>query len=309
MADLFIGIDVSKAALDVATSAGGKSQASNDDQGISTLVVQLAQLQPTLVVIEATGGYQTAVVAALIVRKIPVAVVNPRQVRDFAKAVGKLAKTDAVDAEVLARFAQAVRPEPRQPPDEHTVAVEAIVTRRRQVVDMLTAERNRLAQGAERVRPSIEATIDFLEKQLADVDDDLDTAVRQSPAWREKDDLLRSVPGVGRVVATTLLCQLPELGRLNRKEVAALVGVAPFNRDSGTLRGRRMIWGGRAPVRSVLYMAAICATRFNPVIRGFYQRLLTAGKSKKLALVACMRKLLTDLNAMMRDSPPWQLPA
>jgi transposase len=280
-----------------------------DDKGISTLVAELAQSLPTLVVLEATGGYQTAVVAALIVRKIPVAVVNPRQVRDFAKAIGQLAKTDAVDAQVLTRFAQTVRPEPRQPPDEQTLALEAVLTRRRQVVDMITAERNRLAQSAKRVRPSIEATIEFLRKQLADIDNDLDTAIRESPVWREKEDLLRSVPGVGRIVATTLLCQLPELGRLNRKEVAALVGVAPFNRDSGTLRGRRAIWGGRASVRSVLWMAAVSASRFNPVIRGFYQRLLASGKVKKVALVACMRKLLTILNSMMRDSRSWQLPA
>jgi transposase len=282
---------------------------SNDDKGISTLVAELAQMQATLVVLEATGGYQTSVVAALIIRKIPVAVVNPRQVRDFAKALGKLAKTDAVDAEVLMRFAQAVRPEPRQPPDEHTLLVEAVLTRRRQVVEMLTAERNRLAQSAKRIRPSIEATIEFLRKQLDDINEDIDAAIRQSPVWREKEDLLRSVPGVGRIVATTLLCELPELGRLNRKEVAALVGVAPFNRDSGTLRGRRTIWGGRASVRSALFMAAVSASRFNPIIRGFYERLRAAGKLKKVALVACMRKLLTILNSMMRDSRPWQLPA
>jgi transposase len=309
MGDLFVGIDVSKATLDVALSTGARRQVSNDDKGISTLVAELAQSLPTLVVLEATGGYQTAVVAALIVRKIPVAVVNPRQVRDFAKAIGQLAKTDAVDAQVLTRFAQVVRPEPRQPPDEQTLALEAVLTRRRQVVDMITAERNRLAQSAKRIRPSIEATIEFLRKQLADIDNDLDTAIRESPVWREKEDLLRSVPGVGRIVATTLLCQLPELGRLNRKEVAALVGVAPFNRDSGTLRGRRAIWGGRASVRSVLWMAAVSASRFNPVIRGFYQRLLASGKVKKVALVACMRKLLTILNSMMRDSRSWQLPA
>jgi transposase len=309
MAELFVGIDVSKATLDVAVSTGASRQVVNDDPGIATLVAELAHLQPTLVVLEATGGYQAAVVAALVVRGIPVAVVNPRQVRDFAKALGKLAKTDAVDAQVLMRFAQSVRPEPRQPLDEHTLALDALLTRRRQVVEMLTAERNRLAQSVRRVRPSIEATIEFLRKQLSDINDDLDSAIRHSPVWREKEDLLRSVPGVGRIVATTLLCELPELGRLNRKEVAALVGVAPFNRDSGTLRGRRSIWGGRASVRSALFMAVVSASRFNPVIRSFYERLRAAGKLKKVALVACMRKLLTILNSMMRDSRPWQLPA
>jgi transposase len=306
---LFVGIDVSKAVLDVATSTGTERQVANDDSGIASLIAELSQLQTTLVVLEASGGYQSDVVAALIVRKIPVAVVNPRQVRDFAKAIGKLAKTDAIDAQVLVRFAQAVRPEPRQPPDEQTVALEAVLTRRRQVVEMLTAERNRLAKSAKRVRPSIEATIEFLSKQLADINEDLDSTIRQSPVWREKEDILRSVPGVGRIVATTLMCELPELGRLNRKEVAALVGIAPFNHDSGTLRGRRSIWGGRASVRTALFMAVVSASRFNPVIRSFYERLRAAGKIKKVALVACMRKLLTILNSMMRDSRPWQLPA
>jgi transposase len=309
MSELFVGIDVSKATLDVATTAGLKRQVENDENGITDLVAELATLRPTLVVLEATGGYQAGIVAALIVAKIPVAVVNPRQVRDFAKALGKLAKTDAIDAAVLARFAQAVRPAPRDPVDEETSALEALLTRRRQIVEMITAETNRLKQSAPTVRPSIQTTINFLRHQLGDINRDLDAAIRQSSVWREKEDLLRSVPGVGRVVATTLLCELPELGRLNRKQAAALVGVAPLNRDSGKMRGRRSIWGGRASVRAALYMAAVCASRHNPVIRSFYERLLAAGKRKKVALVACMRKLLTILNSMMRDSRPWLLPA
>jgi len=309
MSELFVGIDVSKSTLDVATSTGLERRVGNDETGIARLVAELDALRPTLVVLEATGGYQSAVVGALIVAKIAVAVVNPRQVRDFAKALGKLAKTDAIDAKVLARFAEAVRPEPRAPVDEQTRALEALLTRRRQIVEMLTAEANRRKQCAPTVQPSIDAVVTVLKQQLDDLDHDLQEAIRQSPVWRDKDDLLRSVPGVGRVVATTLLCELPELGRLNRKQAAALVGVAPLNRDSGTMRGHRSIWGGRASVRVALYMAALCATRCNPVIRRFYERLLAAGKLKKVALVACMRKLLTVLNSMMRDSRPWQLPA
>jgi transposase len=253
------------------------------------------------VVLEATGGYQAAVVAALVVAKVPVAVVNPRQVRDFAKALGRLAKTDALDAAVLARFGQVVRPEPRAPIDEATLALEALLTRRRQIVEMITAEGNRLKQSATSVRPSIKAHINWLKHELADINRNLDSAIRDSPVWRETEDLLRSTPGVGRVLATTVLSELPELGKLNRKQISALVGVAPLNRDSGTMRGRREIWGGRASVRSALYMATLAATKHNPVIRRFYERLCQAGKMKKVALVACMRKLLTILNAMMRD--------
>ncbi len=307
--DVFAGIDVSKATLDLATSTGRSLQVTNDEPGVATLIAELRKAPPTLVVLEATSGYQAVIVAALRVARIPVAVVNPRQVRDFAKALGKLAKTDAIDAAVLARFAEAVRPTPRDPVDEETAALEALLTRRRQVVEMITAETNRLRQSRPTVRPSIEATITFLRRQLADINRDLDTAIRNSPVWREKDDLLRSVPGVGRVVATTLLCELPELGRLNRKQAAALVGVAPFNRDSGKMRGRRSIFGGRASVRAALYMATLCASKRNPVISSFYDRLVAAGKRKKVALVACMRKLITILNSMMRDNTHWQLPA
>jgi transposase len=309
MSELFVGIDVSKANLDVATSTGVTRHVANEETAIAALVAELRGLCPTLVVLEATGGYQAGIVAALIVAKIPVAVVNPRQVRDFAKALGKLAKTDALDAAVLARFAQAVRPTPRAPLDEETTALEGLLTRRRQIVEMITAESNRLKQSIPTVRPSIQTTINFLRHQLGDINRELDTAIRQGPVWREKEDLLRSVPGVGRVVATTLLCELPELGRLNRKQAAALVGVAPLNRDSGTMRGGRSIWGGRASVRAALYMAALSARRHNPAIRSFYERLLAAGKRRKVALVACMRKLLTILNSMMRNSRRWQLPA
>jgi transposase len=309
MTELFVGIDVAKAALDVASSKGLKLKVANDDTAIAELVAQLSGLKPTLVVLEATGGYQAGIVAALVVAKIPVAVVNPRQVRDFAKALGKLAKTDAIDAAVLARFAEAVRPEARPPVDKETLALEALLTRRRQVVEMITAESNRLKQSQPAIRPSIQATINFLRRQLADLNRDLDEAIRNSPAWSDKQDLLRSVPGVGRIVATTLMCELPELGRLNRKQAAALVGVAPLNRDSGTMRGRRSIWGGRASVRTALYMATLIATRHNPVIRAFYGKLRAAGKLRKVAVVACMRKLLTILNSMVRDGRPWRLAA
>lgn len=234
------------------------------------------------------------------------AVVNPRQVRDFARATGKLAKTDAIDARVLALFAERVRPEPRRLPDEAGQALGALVTRRRQLLEMLTAEKNRLGSAARVLRKSIQRHIDWLNQELAKVDEDLGDMLRQSPLWREKDDLLRSVPGVGRVLSITLLAELPELGQLSAKQISALVGVAPLNRDSGTLRGRRSIWGGRAPVRAVLYMAALVATRYNPVIRAFYQRLLALGKAKKVALVACMRKLLIILNAILKHQTPWR---
>ncbi|HWE26498.1 MAG TPA: IS110 family transposase, partial [Polyangia bacterium] len=300
MAEIFVGIDVSKRTLDVATTAGSKRQVANDEVGIAALVDELSSLRPKLVVLEATGGYQAALVAALVVAKIPTAVINPRQARDFAKAIGKLAKTDAIDAAVLARFAEVVRPEPRTPVDAETAELDVLLTRRRQVVGMITAETNRLQQSAAKVRTRIKTHINFLRKELADINRELDEAIRKSPVWRENDDLLRSVPGVGRVLASTLLGELPELGKLNRKQMAALVGVAPLNRDSGMMRGKRRVWGGRASVRKALYMATLSATRSNPLIRRFYQRLCQLGKPKKVALVACMRKLLTILNSMMR---------
>lgn len=263
-----------------------------------------------MVVVEATGGYQAALVASLALAKLPTAVVNPRQVRDFAKATGQLAKTDAIDADVLAHFGEALRPEPKRLLDEQTLALEALITRRRQVVEMITAEKNRLPQSHKSLRAGIKSHINFLQRELQDIHRDLDGMLRQSPLWREQEDLLRTAKGVGRMTVATLFAELPELGKLDRKEIAALVGVAPMNRDSGAYRGKRRIWGGRASVRAALYMAALVATRHNPTIRAFYERLCAAGKPKKLALTACMRKLLTILNAMARTNTAWRaLPA
>jgi transposase len=303
----FIGIDVAKAQLEFAGRPSGETgTVANDEDGIHALVERCQALAATLVVCEATGGYEAALVAALATAGLPVVVANPRQVRDFAKATGQLAKTDTIDAQVLALFAERVRPAPRPLPDETAQALDALLTRRRQLVEMLTAERNRLLVARPTVRRDLQQHIRFLERRLREADDDLHTAVKASPAWRVKDDLLQSVPGVGRVVSLTLLAELPELGRLSHKEIAALVGVAPLNRDSGTLRGKRLIYGGRAPVRAVLYMAALVASKCNPVIRAFYQRLRAAGKPAKVALTACMRKLLIILNAIARRGTPWQ---
>ena len=308
MRELFVGVDVAKAELVVACRPEGAGwTASNDAEGIAATVARLRSLAPRLIVLEATGGYERAVVTALAVGGLPaVVVVNPRQVRDFAKATGQLAKTDALDADLLALFADRVRPTPRPLPDAIVQQLDALMTRRRQLLDMLTAERNRLEHAVGPIRRSLVDHIRWLERRVAAVDRDLDDTIARSPVWRAKDDLLRSVPGVGPVVSRTLLADVPELGHLNRKQIAALVGVAPLARDSGTLRGKRIVWGGRAPVRAVLYMGALVATRRNPVIRAFYRRLLAAGKPKKVALIACMRKLLTILNAMMRTSTTWQ---
>ena len=307
----FVGIDVSKAYLDVAfRPSGERLRVSNSESGIAELVARLSTMRPTLVVLEATGGYQAAVVASLAIAKVATAVVNPRQVRDFAKATGRLAKTDTIDAEVLAHFAEVIRPEPRPFVDEQTLALEALVTRRRQVIEMITAEKNRLAQSHKSLRSTLKAHINFLQRELQDTNRELDGMLRKTPMWREHEDLLRTAKGVGRMTIATLFADLPELGTLDNKRIAALVGVAPFNRDSGTHRGKRMIWGGRASVRAALYMAALVASRHNPVIRAFYERLCAAGKPKKVALVACMRKLLTILNAMIRTKSPWRsLPA
>ena len=304
---MFVGIDVAEATFEIACrpAAAGWQAISNDEAGISALTERLQSLGPTLVVLEATGGIELALVAQLGAAGLPVVVVNPRQVRDFARATGRLAKTDRIDAEILAQFAEAVRPVLRPLPDAAAQELSALLTRRRQLLDMLTAERNRLRRALKRVRPRIEDHIEWLERQLDDLDHDLAELIHSSPLWREKEDLLRTAPGVGPVVASTLVAALPELGSLNRKEIAALVGVAPLNRDSGTLRGRRTVWGGRSQVRAVLYMAALASVRFNPAIKSFYQRLLAAGKPKKVALVACMRKLLTILNAMLCHSTPW----
>jgi transposase len=308
---VFIGIDVSKTHLDVAVGPNGEQweqwQVANEGKDIQALAAHIKQLNPKaeLVVLEATGGLEQAVAGALAVEGLPVAVVNPRQVRDFARATGKLAKTDALDAQVLAHFAQAVHPQPRPLPDEQAQLLNAILERRRQIVVMLTAEKNRLHVAARAVRPRIEAHIQWLEQELSEIDSELNQAIRHSPIWRERDDLLRSVPGVGKVVSMTLLAELPELGTLNRQQLAALVGVAPINRDSGALRGRRTVWGGRGRVRAVLYMGALVATRHNPVIKEFYERLVARGKAKKVALTACMRKLLTILNSMLRHGTRW----
>jgi transposase len=304
-----IGIDVAKARLDVAARPSGDQwQVANTEEGIADLLAKLRPLAPALIVLEASGGWELAVVAALAEAKLPVAVVNPRQVHDFAKAVGQLAKTDQLDAQVLARFGEAVRPEPRPLPDAGAQALADVLARRRQVIGMQTAERQRLGTAGPQVRARIEAHLAWLERELTELDDDLGRRLRESPLWREREDLLRSVPGVGPVVATTLVAELPELGQLDRKRIAALVGLAPLARDSGTSRGKRLVWGGRGRGRAALYMAALVATRHNPTIRTFYARLLKAGKAKKVALTACMHKLLLILNAIVRTNAPWRQP-
>ena len=303
----FIGIDVAKARLDVAIRPTGQQwQVAYTEKGIQELVEQITELQPTLVLLEASGGLELPMVAALAVANLPVVVVNPRQVRDFARATGKLAKTDALDAQVLAHFAEAIRPLPRSLPDTETQSLTALVARRNQVMSMLVAEKNRLRTSRPPVSQRIQLHIDWLEQELDEIDRDLKEMLRNSPVWREKENLLRTVPGVGPQLAVSILAYLPELGTLNRKRIAALVGVAPFNRDSGTLRGKRAVWGGRSRIRASLYMAALVASRHNPVISIFYQRLLAAGKPKKVALTACMRKLLVILNAMLNHHTSWQ---
>lgn len=306
---IYVGVDVSKAALDVALRpAGDKWEVAHTEQGVEDLVRRLQSSQPTLVVLEATGGLEVSLVAALAEAKLPVAVVNPRQVRDFARATGKLAKTDRLDAQVLAHFAEAVRPTPHPLPDAQAQILRALLSRRRQTIGMLTAEKNRFHTAIPLMRPELEEHIAWLEERLAKLDADLGDTLRQSPLWREKEQLLRSVPGVGPVLSLTLLAELPELGTLDRKQIAALVGVAPLNRDSGVFRGHRVVWGGRAPLRAALYMGTLVATRHNPTIALFYQRLCAAGKAKKVALTACMHKLLLILNAILRHRTPWTHP-
>jgi len=311
----WVGIDVSKARLDVAVLPSGQAwQVSNDAHGHSELIKRLHELQPERVILEASGGFEVCAVAALAGAGLPAVVVNPRQVRDFARASGQLAKTDRLDARVLAQFGQVFKPELRPLPDATTQLLSALLTRRRQVQDMLTTERNRLMTAAvqnapEPLRDQLGAHIDWLSKQLQELDRELQEQLRSSPVWREKENLLRSIKGVGPVLSATLLAQAPELGHIDRREIAKLIGVAPLNQDSGTFTGKRMIWGGRAGVRAVLYMAALAATRSNPVIRSLYQRLVAAGKPKKVALVACMRKLLTVCNAVLRTMTPWRLVA
>ena len=303
----YVDIDVAKAQVDVAVRPTGQRWVvSYDETGVGELVSQVKGLSPALVLLEASGGLELPLVAALAAAALPVVVVNPRQVRDFAKATGTLAKTDALDAAVLAHFADAVRPSVRPLRDAETQALNSLVARRHQMMTMLVSEKNRLGTAISAVRPRIEAHIAWLEQELEDLDEGLRQTLRRSPVWREKDDLLRTVPGVGEQLSLTLLAHLPELGTLDRRQIAALVGVALFNRDSGTWRGKRAVWGRRSRVRGTLYMGALSASRHNSVIRGFYQRLLAGGKLKKVALVACMRKLLVILNSMLKHRSPWR---
>ena len=308
MEQIFIGIDVAQDRLDAHVFPSDESFAvRRDSGGLAVLVERLKTLNPYLVVLEATGGFEVTVAAAVAAAQIPLAVVNPRQIRDFARSTGQLAKTDALDAKAIARFAEAVRPEPRPVPDAQARALGELVARRRQIVEMMTAERNRRRQlTSRRLIKSVDRLLAVLQKELSEIEQELDEGIRGTPAWRERDELLRSVPGIGNVVARSLIADLPELGRLDRKQIAALVGVAPLNRDSGKMRGKRTTWGGRAKVRCALYMAALVASRYNPLLKAFYQRLISAGKPKKLALTAVMRKLLTILNAMIRDNTRWQ---
>jgi transposase len=306
-AQVFVGIDVSQAQLDVAlrpTDDSGHVQ--NDELGIAGLVERLRTVQPTLVVLEATGGLEVPVTGALAEAGLPVVVVNPRHARDFAKATGRLAKTDTLDARGLAHFAEAVRPTPRPLPEAQAQAWSALLTRRRHLVQRLTAERRRLQSAPQRIRADIQAHIAWLERRLARTDADVAAALRSTPLWRAKDEMLQSTPGVGPILSRTLVAEVPELGVLNRQEIAALIGVAPFNRDRGTWRGKRAVWGGRAHVRAVLYMSTLAAVRHNAVLKAFYERLRAIGKAPKVALTACMRKLLTILNAMLKHQTLWQ---
>ncbi len=304
---MYVGVDVSKECLDVAVTPSAKRwHYPNDEAGIGKLTAWLKKLSPALIVLEPTGGLEAPVAAALSAESLPVAIVNARQIRDYARATGKLAKTDNLDALVMAEFASAVKPEVRPLPDEESQTIKATVSRRRQLLEMLTAEKNRLTIARKHLKPSILDHIEWLKKEVEGLDRDLRRQIESSPLWREKDNLLKSIPGVGNVLSATLLGGVPELGGLDRKQIAALVGVAPFNRDSGTMRGKRTIWGGRAKVRAALYMATLAATRFNPVIRSFYQRLLVRGKAKKAALVACMRRLLIIMNAILKHRRAWQ---
>lgn len=304
---VFVGIDVSKDQLDIAIRPGeDRFREINNDSGIQALVARLSSLKPRIILLEATGGYESLAAASLRQAGLPAHIINPRQVRDFARSSGRLAKTDKIDAAVLAHFAEALKPALRPWPDEQQQELAALMSRRRQLVEMLVMEKNRLSMTfSPRVRRSLQTNLQSLKEQLKELEQDLDDFIRQSPIWLEKDQLLQSVPGIGPLTSQSLLAWVPELGALSRKKIAALVGLAPFNRDSGQMRGKRTIWGGRARVRPPLYMATLAACRVNPAIRAFYLRLLAAGKSKKLALTACMRKLLTILNAILKQHQPW----
>jgi transposase len=304
----FVGIDVAKDRLDVHVRPGGESFAvARDSEALAVLVERLRTLAPALIAIEATGGYETLVASAIAAAQLPLAVVNPRQIRDFARATGKLAKTDRLDAAAIAHFAEAIRPPARPIADAQAQSLGELVARRRQVIEMMVAERNRRRMATQRrVIRAIERHLAVLQTELSELEGDIDDAIRNTPAWQADADLLQSVPGVGPATLRTLIAELPELGQLTRRKIAALVGVAPINRDSGTLRGRRSIAGGRSAVRTALYMAALVASRKNPVIAAHYDKLRTAGKTGKQALVACMRKLVVILNAILRDRKPWQ---
>ncbi len=313
--EIYVGIDVSKRSLDVCILAqnthqeGGESfVVSNDQEGVQEILSRLEGLSVELAVMEATGRYERLAATMLAASSISVAIVNPRQARDFAKAIGRLAKTDKIDAFVLARFARAVEPRTSVIPEEEAQHLQGILARRRQLIEMLVSENNRLKMASKPLAKRIRVHVQWLEKEIERIDGDLDRAIEENVAFKANEALLRSVPGVGRVLSRTLLAELPELGEITHRRLCALVGVAPFNRDSGQRSGKREAWGGRAPVRAVLYMSALVATRHNPAIKEFYERLLSAGKPKKVALVACMRKLLTILNALMRDRTIWRCP-
>ena len=304
--EAYIGVDVSKDLLDVKVLPSEQTQQfPNDDPGVKKFASFAKKMDPQLIVFESTGGLEMLAVSSLIENNMPVVVINPRQIRDFAKATGKLAKTDSIDADTIARFARDIRPEVRPMKDEHAQLLSALNARRRQIVDMLVAEKNRLYSAPKPNIKNIQKHIQYLERTLADINKDINKTIKKSPTWRENDRILQSFKGVGPVVSATLLCDLPELGTLNRKKIATLVGVAPLNCDSGRYRGKRRIKGGRANVRRKLYMAAVASIRHNPAIKDFYDKLIDAGKPPKLALTACMRKILTILNAMMKNRTYW----
>lgn len=304
--DLYVGVDVSKKGLDVDSyPESHQMHFANDEAGCQQLCAQLLELRPKGVIVEATGGLETALVGVLAMAGLPVVVINPKQGRDFARAIGVLAKTDSVDARVLARFGEAVKPPCRPIKNGELQQLEEVLTRRRQLVEMVVAEQNRKQQASPRMAKEIEEHLAWLKRRIQGTDNDLGNAIKASPIWQAKADLLDSIPGVGKVTVCTLLAELPELGALNRREISALVGVCPYSRDSGSYRGKRRIWGGRAGVRSVLYMATLVAIRFNPRLRQVYERLLSAGKLKKVAIVACMHKMLIIMNAMLRNNTRW----
>jgi transposase len=304
---VFVGVDVSKDSLDVAIGPGKEIITfTNDQKGVDALIKKLSRIGPELIVLESTGGYERLATSSLVEAKLPVVIVNPRQVRDFAKSAGILAKTDAIDARVIARFAEAVKPDVRPLKDQATSDLTALVIRRRQIVEMIVAENNRLKLANKRNEKDIKDHIRWLEKRIDKIESDIGKMIKNSPIWRCKDNILRSVPGIGPTTSAILICDLPELGVLSSKKIAMLAGLAPLNCDSGKYKGRRRIWGGRAAVRSGLYMATLAAIRCNPAIKGFYQRLIAAGKCHKVAATACMRKLLIIVNAMLRDQTLWQ---